>query len=246
MSPQIGVQLYSVRDALAQDFYGTMKRIAEIGFAGVETAFFSDNITPREAKRAFEALGLTVIAAHCPLPVGETQAFTLSLLDGLDCQRAVWHGWPEDERYRTEEGLHTLAAQYNEANGICRANGRTLGLHNHWWEFQTVGDSTAFAQLRPLLEPDIFFELDTYWIQTAGHDPAEVVRDYGVRAPLLHLKDGPATISDDMVPIGSGSIDTPAIVRAAQSSAEWLIVELDTVSGEIFDALSQSYRFLAR
>ena len=70
--------------------------------------------------------------------------------------------------------------------------------------------------------------------------------DFGARAPLLHLKDGPATTTDNMVPIGSGSIDTAAIVRAAQPSAEWLIVELDNVSGDIFDALSQSYRFLAR
>jgi len=244
MPPQIGVQLYSVREQLAQDFVGTMKRIAEIGFAGVETAFFDETVKPKEAKRLFDDLGLTVIAAHCPMPLGEQQEFTLSLLDDLQCQRAIWHGWAEDARYQTLAGIHELAALYNEANSVCRANGLTFGLHNHWWEFEQTEGVLRSDSLRPLLDSTIFFELDTYWIRTAGQNPAQVIIELGSRAPLLHLKDGQATQEGVMVPIGTGSMDTPAIVRAAQNTAEWLIVELDAVEGDIFDALTQSYRYL--
>ncbi len=246
MSPQIGVQLYSVREQLAQDFFGTMKQIAAMGFTGVETAFFGDNITPKEAKTLFDDLGLTVIAAHCPMPLGEAQKTTLSLLADLECSQAIWHGWPEDYRYLSLDGIRDLAALYTEANAVCRTHGLTFGLHNHWWEFQQVEGKPAFEHLRPLLLPEIFFELDTYWIQTASINPTEIIAELGSRAPLLHLKDGTATHDGIMVPIGSGSMDTPAIVRAAERhSTEWLIVELDAVEGDMLAALEQSYRYLA-
>lgn len=246
MAPRIGVQLYSVRDALAEDFPGTMRRIADIGFTGVETAFFGDNTTAKEARSLFDEMGLSVIAAHCPLPEEETEQIALTLLNDLQCPRGVWHGWPEEERYRTLEGIQSLAAQYNRENAVCRAHGITLGLHNHWWEFQTVGDRTAMAHLLPLIDGDIILELDTYWLKTAGQDPAQIIAEVGTRAPLIHLKDGPATVEALMEPIGTGSMDTLSIVHAARSTAEWLIVELDNVEGDIFDALSQSYQYLAK
>lgn len=245
MPLQIGVQLYSVREQLAQDFVGTMKRVAEIGFAGVETAFFNENIKPKEAKQLFDDLGLKVIAAHCPLPLGEQLEPTIALLDELDCYKAIWHGWPEDSRYQTLDGIRELAAQYEEASFNCHLYGSfTFGLHNHWWEFEQTEGEMRFDFLRSLLYPEIFFELDTYWIQTAGLNPAQVIKKMGARAPLLHLKDGPATKDGVMVPIGTGKMDTISIINAAQEKAKWLIVELDAVEGDIFEALEQSYRFL--
>ncbi len=74
----------------------------------------------------------------------------------------------------------------------------------------------AHDLMREFLDPAIVFEVDTYWVKTAGQDPAAVVRDLGARAPLLHLKDGPAVnTTDPMVAVGSGSLDFPAIVRAS-------------------------------
>lgn len=244
MKPQIGLQLYTLRDQLADDFSATIQRVAAIGYQGVETAFFANNMTPKEAKRQFEDLGLAVTSAHCPLPLGGDQVETLSLLDDLNCKYAVWHGWPQDERYNTLDGIRKLADIYNEAYSVIQKQDIRFGLHNHWWEFEPVENSLPYEVLCTLLHPDIFFEFDTYWIQTARQNPATVVAGAGTRAPLLHIKDGPATRNDDMVAVGAGSLDIPAIVRASQNCAEWLIVEMDSCSGDIWQALEQSYRYL--
>ena len=73
--------------------------------------------------------------------------------------------------------------------------------------------------------PSIQFELDTYWIQVAGQNPAAVVAEFGKQA-LLHIKDGPATRDGDMVAAGQGVVDIPAIIAAGGDNTDWLIVEL--------------------
>jgi len=108
----------------------------------------------------------------------------------------IWHGWPEDKRYSTLEGTKELADIYNEANN------------------QVLLDS---------VDQDIFFEIDTYWVKVAGHDPAKIVGEFGKRAPLLHIKDGPARWNDSlpkdnpepMVAVGKGTQNFPAVVKAA-------------------------------
>jgi sugar phosphate isomerase/epimerase len=97
------------------------------------------------------------------------------------------------------------------------------------------------------LDPAIFFELDTYWAQVAGRDPAAVLAELGSRAPLIHIKDGPATAaqSKPMVALGDGAVDIPAIVRAA-AHAEWLVVELDEVAGDMDTAIERSFRYLSQ
>ncbi|MCB0142921.1 MAG: hypothetical protein KDE50_23685, partial [Caldilineaceae bacterium] len=64
----------------------------------------------------------------------------------------------------------------NEANEVCKANGLKLGYHNHYWEFTDLGDTNASQVFVENLAPDIFFELDTYWAQTAGHSPVELIQ----------------------------------------------------------------------
>jgi sugar phosphate isomerase/epimerase len=244
MRPQIGLQLYTLRDQLAENFTDTIRRVADIGFEGVETAFFGENITAKEAKQSFDALGLTVLSAHCSLPFGETEKEALTLLTDLQCRRAVWHGWPQDARYATQAGIAELAELYNNAASVAQREGLLLGLHNHWWEFEAVEGKAPFETLLPLLDPEIFFELDTYWLQTAGQNPAAIVSKMGARAPLLHIKDGPATQNDPMVAVGSGTLNVPAILEASAPHAEWLIVEMDACAGDIWEALEESYRYL--
>ena len=105
-----------------------------------------------------------------------------------------------------------------------------------------------------MLDKDIFFEIDTYWVKVAGHNPATIVKKLGKRAPLLHIKDGPAiwreSLADDnpdpMVAVGKGTQDFPAIVKAAAGNTEWMIVEMDKTTGDVFDALKESYDYLLR
>lgn len=96
------------------------------------------------------------------------------------------------------------------------------------------------------LDPGIFFEVDTYWVKVAGHDPAAVLRQLGSRAPLLHIKDGPADSTQaPMVAVGAGVMDWQAIIPAG-SAAEWLIVELDRCATDMLRAVTDSFTFLTQ
>jgi sugar phosphate isomerase/epimerase len=119
-----------------------------------------------------------------------------------------------------------------------------FGIHNHWWEFLRLGDRYVYQVMLERLEPAIFFEIDIYWVQTAGLDPAQVVREFGPRAPLLHIKDGPAVQGEPQVAVGKGALDVPDIVRAAGDAAEWLVVELDDCATDMLEAAEKSIRYL--
>ena len=167
----------------------------------------------------------------------------------------IWHGWPEDPRYGTLEGTKALAAIYNQCNRFAKDNGLRFGLHNHWWEYRNrVGGRYVFEVLLEEIDPDIFFEVDTYWVKVAGHDPAAIVRRLGARAQLLHIKDGPARYNDTlaidnpdpMTAVGKGTQNFPAIVRASNGHADWLVVEMDRTATDVFDALRESVDYLRR
>lgn len=240
----IGLQLYTVREALAHDFLGTLKRIAAIGYTGVETAFFGEGVSIEDAGRQLRALGLTVLAAHVDLPLGKHRDAVLHTAETFGCRRIVWHGWPEDPRYSSLDGVRQLADEYNAANQVALANGLQLGLHNHWWEMTLVEGRLPHMLLRELLDPRVFFELDMYWAKVAGQDPVSLVQELGARAPLLHIKDGPAVQGQPMTAVGAGTLDIPAIVTAARGTADWLIVELDECATDMLEAVEQSYRYL--
>ncbi len=250
---QIALQLYSLRNEMEKDLAGTLEKIAEIGYRWVETAFFPEGVSLEQAGQLLKQNGLSVCAIHCEFPEGEQKSKMLELAEAYDCQRMVWHGWPEDERYQTLEGTRELIDIYNEANQFAKSNGLQFGLHNHWWEFeQQPSGRHVYLELLEGLEPDVFFEIDTYWVKVAGHDPAKIVASFGSRAPLLHIKDGPAKFSnaldkdvpEPMVAVGQGTQDFPKIVAAAKGHTEWMIVELDVCATDMLTAVKDSYQYL--
>lgn len=250
--PRLALQLYTLREAMDHDFSGTLRRIADMGITHVETAFFPEGMTNHAAAQAIRDAGLTVCSAHCEMPLGGEQAAVLEMVDLFACERVVWHGWPQDPRYSTLDGIKALADLYNQAQAVWAANGKRFGIHNHWWEFQLHPALTDLGK-RPYqilveqIDPLIFFEVDTYWAQTAGVDPAAVLQELGDRAPLLHFKDGPArpgTEEENMVALGQGNMDIGRTIAAANGHAEWLIIELDRCATDMFDAVAQSREYL--
>jgi sugar phosphate isomerase/epimerase len=244
---RIGVQLYTVRKALEHDFEGTMRKIAKIGFVGIETYALPEKITPHHASKVFMNVGLKVLGMHTELPVGKQRDPVLRMAETYHCERVIYAGWPEAEKYESIEATKRMVELYNETADFLKTQGLSFGLHNHWWEFEKKEGIYPFYYLLEHLDKAIFFEIDTYWTKTAGLDPAHVVRDFGTRAPLLHIKDGPANKGDDVyrqVPAGEGVIDFPVIVKAGGENIEWMIVEFDEYEKDIFEGLRQSYTFL--
>ena len=117
-------------------------------------------------------------------------------------------------------------------------------MHNHWWEFQPVQGIYPYESWLEHLESAVFLSSTPIGSRPPVSIAADIVRRFGARAPLLHIKDGPATIEAPMVAVGSGELDFPAIVEAANGHAEWLIVELDRCATGMMAAVGESYRYL--
>lgn len=242
MTTPIALQLYTLRDQLAQDFEGTVRKVSDMGYTGVETAnMFGES--PASAARLFTELGLTVCGAHSPLPLGEQKQEVLDTLAALDCKRLVV-AWQPPEKYKSLDGIKSICDTLNEGAAVARAHGLQLGYHNHWFEYEPVENRIPVDVMLEHLDPDVFFEVDVYWVQTAGQNPVEVVRRLGSRAPLLHIKDGPCQIDAPMTALGEGVVDIPGVVTAAEGSTEWLVVELDRCATDMMEAVHKSFEYL--
>lgn len=243
MTAPIALQLYSVREALARDFDGNLERVAAAGYAGVETGGFAAGTSLAATAQMFKSLGLAVCGFHTGLPLGENLNQVLDTMAAYDCRRLVC-AWQPAELFQTLDGLQRAAAILNEASAVAQDNGLTLGYHNHWWEFAPLAGRPAYDHFVAALAPEVFLELDVYWAQTGGVDPAAAVRQLGARAPLLHLKDGPAVQGEPMLALGDGVVDIPACVAAGGAHTEWLIVELDACATDMLAAVERSYQYL--
>jgi sugar phosphate isomerase/epimerase len=241
----LALQLYTLRDALGRDFEGTLRRVAAVGYAGVETAGFPDGVSPAQAKALLDDLGLAICAAHAPLPLGPDGQASLDRLAALDTDRLVCP-WLPPEEYSTLEGVRRACDRFNAAAEVCARHGLRLGIHNHWFEFERVDGTLPVDVWLERLDPAIFFELDTYWAQVGGVDPLQALALLGERVELLHVKDGPAdAIQSDMVAVGQGALDYTRIIPAAPGAA-WLIVELDRCATDMMTAVEQSYDYLTK
>src|SRR5687767_2854293 len=252
---KIALQLYTLRNEIEKDIAATLKKVSAIGFEAVETAFWPKGMSVIQAGNYLRAAGLAVISAHVELPIGDQKAVFIETAKALGCKKMIWHGWPEDKRYSTLDGTKELAGIYNEAGRFAKSNGLEFGIHNHWWEFRNKVDGRyVYEVLLESLDKDIFFEIDTYWVKVAGHDPATIIKKFGSRAPLLHIKDGPAKWDknlaednpDPMVAVGKGTQDFPGIVKAANGNTEWMIVEMDKTATDVFEAIRESYDYLVK
>lgn len=238
----IGLQLYSVREQMAEDFEGTVRQVAEMGYDGVEVAALPDSVGAADAKALFDELGLTVVGAHSPLPLGEDRESVLETMVALGGHYLVCPWLNPETYFASKEGVEQVCALLNEANEVVREAGMSLLYHNHWFEFEMFGDDLAFALMAECLDASVGLEVDTYWVRVAGLDPVALLRDLGDRAPLLHIKDGPGNLEAAMTAVGAGVMDVPAILEA--TSPEWLIVELDRCDTDMMQAVEESYTYL--
>ena len=234
----IAVQLYTLREELSADFDGVMAQVAQMGYIGVE-AF--GGLPAGTLKAKCDALGLQVISAHLPNPVGDTQTQTLKDAETLGIKRIVIPYLPP-ERFSTEDSVKRVAEELNTGLQVAQANGYQLGYHNHDFEFQKVGDRFAYDILLDNLAPEVFMEVDTYWVQVGGGNVVALLERLGERVPLLHVKDGSTNKDDPMTAVGGGKMDFEAIIPATK--AEWMIVELDRCATDMLEAVRQSYIYL--
>ncbi len=242
--PPIAIQLYTLRAQLAENYENIIRQIAAMGYRGVETAGMYGE-SPAYAARLFHELGLQVTSMHAPMPMLDNMNQIIDVAKTFGIQRVVCPWYPP-ERFATLDDVRVICDELNQANAKVRAQNLELHYHNHWQECAMLDGKLVYQHMLDLLDPYIGFELDVYWAKTAGLDPAQVVRELGTRAPLLHIKDGPATMDGDMTAAGDGVVDLRALADASQSTADWWIVELDRCATDMLTAVQTSYTYLTQ
>ena len=225
----LAVQLYTLRDQIAQDFIGTVNQVAQIGYAGVEMAGYGNLKTAAEAKRALDDVGLKIVGTHVGI-----EALEKDINRVFDEQHAlnsptVIIPWMPEERRADAAGWKRAAQSLSPIGAKCRERGLELCYHHHSFEFQKFNGKTGMDILLENAEPGLVkIELDVYWLKHGGEDPVKFIGRVGGRAPLVHLKDMAAGPERRFAPVGAGTLDFRSILTAMrESGARWGIVEQD-------------------
>ena len=226
----IALQVYSVRDYAEKDFAATMREVKAMGYDGVELAG-TYGMTAVECKKILDEIGLTLVSAHVNIDLLEDDgALADYVATGIRYVVIPWLVGPQDSAE-----LEASIARIRNVAQRCKAAGLQLLYHNHDFEFVKI---------------DGKYVLDTCWVNVGGENPAEYVRKYAGRAPIVHLKDFAGRKSENMYaligsnaakedsegvfefrPVGYGLQDIPGILAAAEDAlAQWVVVEQDRPS----------------
>ncbi|MFH1970270.1 MAG: sugar phosphate isomerase/epimerase [Verrucomicrobiota bacterium] len=237
----VSLQLYTLREEAKADFVGVLKRVAAIGYKGVEPAGLHE-IEPKEFKRIVEDLGMVISSTHSPCTRADNLPETIEVLGKLGVTM-VAAGYGGNE-FKDLDAIKATAGMVEKMDQTLRAAGITMTIHNHWWEFEKLDGRLKF-EIFAELAPNVRFEMDTYWASNFGaNDSAKLVKKYAKRCPLLHIKDGPLVKDQPLLAVGSGKMDIPAVVKAAGKATKWLIVEQDTSATDMFKCVESSYKYL--
>ncbi len=250
MSFPVAVQVFSVRGDAKNNLFATLKKIKAMGYDGVEFAGLYDH-TPEEIKSMCEDIGLVPISAHVPyLDMIADPEKVLGMYATIGCKYvAVPYLTPE---YRPGTDAFPEVIKNIEMLGeVAKKLGIQLLYHNHDFEFARIGGKYALDILYDEIPADkLQTELDTCWVNVGGEVPAEYLRKYSGRAPVLHLKDFVGERTENMYeligidskaparpegfelrPLGKGVQDFPAILDAAkEAGTKWLVIEQDKPS----------------
>jgi sugar phosphate isomerase/epimerase len=241
--PLISVQLYSVREQLSEDYEGTIRKIAAMGYENVEPAGFPGT-TPEAAVKLFKELGLKSLSFHGGLPLAEKKNEMLELAELLGA-KYLFTGFGPPE-WDTVDKIKAVADKFNEAAENAAAHGLKVGNHNHGWEMNIVDGRPAYEYFIEFASPEVLCQIDTYWVKVGGQDPVEVLNKVTGRAPVLHIKDGPGVATEAMLPVGDGIMDFPAIIATETAKkAEALVVEIDRCDTDMMDAVEKSCKYLS-
>jgi sugar phosphate isomerase/epimerase len=234
------LQLYTVRDQLATDRAGILKRVAGYGYAAVEP--FGITSDPQGLRADLDAAGLSVCSVHA-IPVGDEAEAVIAAARTLGADTVIVPYLPPP-RFADADGVHGIAAELNEASARLAGEGMRLGYHNHDFELSSlIGGTPALEVLAGQLDDAVLLELDTYWAAVGGQDVVPLLGRLGDRVGYLHVKDGPVVNREDfMTAVGSGRMPVAEILAASPST--WHVVELDRCATDMMTAVGDSLAWL--
>jgi sugar phosphate isomerase/epimerase len=238
----LSVQLYSVRNAVAEDLAGSLQRLAGIGFRTVELYGFVDRAD--EYASALAAAGLTAPSGHAPVLGYDDPRPAFEAAARVGVQTLIDPHRPA-ELWQEPADIQRGAEKMNEIGEAAAEFGLTFGYHNHWWEIETRHDGvTALELLARSLSDRVVLEVDTFWTAVGGASAPDLLRTLGDRVRFIHVKDGPIKREPKtQLPAGQGEMDVPAVLAAAPQAVR--VLEFDDYAHDPFDGLAESFRYVS-
>src|SRR4051812_13945108 len=206
----IALQSYTIRDELSKDYFGTLGKVAEVGYQGVEIGPPPEGITIAEFKNHLSAIGLQVIGAHAGI-----EQLTAGLAAQVDYLHEVGGEYVAlSHNFDSRQAVLETARLFNRIGENCRTEGIQFLYHNHDREFARFDGEYALDILLQATDPGLVkMELDTYWVKRGGADPVDYLRKLHGRCPLLHIKDMEPGEEQFFAEVGEGILDFDAILN---------------------------------
>jgi sugar phosphate isomerase/epimerase len=244
---RIGLQLYTVRDEMAKDVDRTLARVAAIGYKEVEFAGYFAR-TPQQIRTALDANGLSAPSSHIDIATVRAADWprTLERARTMGMSYLIVASLDDDDRV-SQQSYRAAADTLIGASRAAAAAGITLGYHNHNYEFEPLGGKTGLEiMLARTAGSSVVFEMDIYWITSAGQDPLAWFAGWPGRFPLVHVKDAGPAPKYEMHDVGAGVIDWKHVFKMGkQAGIKYYFVEHDE-PGDAFKSAAASYAYLKR
>lgn len=241
----IAVQMYTLREESEKDFAGTLKKVAELGFDGVEFAGYG-GLTAKEVKDLLDDLGLQAASSHVSL-----EELKNNLEKVIEDQKILGSKYvvcpylmPES---RNEQNYKALISFLDQAGEECLREGITLLYHNHDFELERLSDGRlALEAIFDDTNPNhVKTEFDVYWLTKAGQNPVEWIDRYKNRTPLVHLKDMTTDEEQFFAELGTGGVDIEAVISIGEKAGvKWWVVEQDVCRQNPFESIEVSIKYL--
>jgi sugar phosphate isomerase/epimerase len=244
--PVLAAQLYTIRDftKTAKDFAASMKKVREIGYTAVQVSAIGP-IPNQEVKSVVDDFGLTICITHIPYDrLWNDTDSVIAQHQQWNCRHVAIGSMPQSYRESGEAGFKRFAQEASAVGRKLHEAGLTFSYHNHSFEFVRFGSRNGLEVIYDDSDPRYLqAELDTYWVQHGGGDPAAWIRRLKDRIPVIHLKDMVIQNGQQiMAEVGEGNLNWPALLAACrEANVEWYAIEQDICQRDPFESLKISY-----
>lgn len=235
---EFSVQLYSTREETEKDFAGTLKRLADIGYTGVEFAGYG-GIPAQEMKKLLDEYGLKSVGTHVGMDAlqnkldEEIEYNAILGTEYIICPGA---------RFDTRDDCLQNAAFFTETAEKLNKAGFQFGYHNHDHEFKKDGDEYLLDILYANAGPGVLLELDVFWAACAGVEPVAYITKHADRTKLLHIKQLLDYESKCCVDLNEGVLDFGKMIAEAKKlGVSQFILEQEEFSVDAFTSLQNGY-----
>lgn len=253
----VGIQLYTIRDAMAADPAGSLKKVSDLGYKYLELASYSDGkfygFTPKELKKIAADLDMEILSSHTQVEAAGITIDNAKKMADDHAELGVKYcvqPWV-NEGDRNVDTFRKMVADWNEVGRIMKSVGIQFAYHNHNFEFKNMDGIVPYFDIyMKELDPEmVTMEIDLFWVSKAGQNPVELFKKYPGRFQLFHLKDMRTSqepyfdvIKDDICSVGEGVIDFKTILASKEiAGMKYLFVEDDNQgNGKPFEGIETS------